>query len=870
MNIERIKALRGPNLWSRFTSVETTVEKHSDDIVLHHNHHVVSACRKYLPQLGELPYHYHLPNKHTEHHLNLATPQNLHLAHLLAAVTLEIQRAAGCPVTFSHTHLTKDQKAYIVVVQYTEEKVGRLAIEYANLLINALLRGETYDLTTAIKQLSDLDEDIRLGPSTGSIVQAAVRREIPFRRLTEGSMVQFGYGSKQKRILAAESSNTSAIAESIAQDKELTKKLLHAAGVPVPQGRPVNSAEDAWLAALEIGFPVAIKPRDGNQGKGISINLKTPDQLKHAYNLAYEVSADVIVERNLTGDDYRLLVVGDQLVAVARRDPAHVIGDGIHNIAQLVDITNQDPRRSNGHATSLTKIRLDEIAAATLKKQKVNTSHVPKPGQKIVLRDNANLSTGGTATDVTDHVHPNIAQAAITAVQMVGLDIAGVDLVCQHINKPLQEQGGGIVEINAAPGLRMHLDPSYGPARDVGQAIINNMFPSTANGRIPMVAVTGTNGKTTTVRLTAHLLAQSGLQTGWTCSDGIYMQGKRIDTGDCSGPKSARNLLAHPHLEAAVLETARGGILREGLGFDRCDIAIITNIGMGDHLGLNHINTAEELAAVKQVIVESVNNQGIAILNAEDPLTLRMAQYCPGEVLLFAQNSNNLALMKHRNAGHRVAYRTEQYIELAHGHSVAMRFNLSNIPLTNNGTLHFQVENAMCAISAAWVLGIAKEKIQQGLSHFISDSTTAPGRFNLFKHRGATVIADYGHNPDAMLALVKSIESIPAKQRLAVISGAGDRRNQDLSLQTQILGNTFDTIILYEDACNRGRETGEVLQLLRDGLKNVKKTNQVHEIIGEFTAINFALKNLNEGDLCLILIDQVDAALEHLKTNCTD
>lgn len=868
MKTARIKALRGPNLWSRFTSVETTVTCDAEHFSLPADHPVIAGLRAVLPNLGPLPYWYEGPRKHTA---ISATPRPVYtavsLAHLLAATTLELQRAAGCPVEFCHTALTDDSQHHVVVVQYTEEKVGRMAMEAAIELIESLLSGRSVDPTTAIHDMRELDEDIRLGPSTGSIVNAAVARNIPYRRLTEGSMVQFGMGSRQQRILAAESSLTSAIAESIAQDKELTKALLHAAGVPVPMGRTVENADDAWAAAQEIGLPVAVKPRDGNQGKGISVNMKTEAQVRAAYDIAYDVSYDVIVERYLPGSDFRLLVVGDQLVAVARRDPAHVIGNGRDNIAQLIDEVNRDPRRSDGHATSLTKIRLDEVAHATLKKQGLSASSVPAEGQKVILRNNANLSTGGTATDVTDIVHPDIAVAAVNAVRMVGLDIAGVDLVCEHIDRPLPEQGGGIVEVNAAPGLRMHLDPSYGPPRDVGKAIIANMFKPGEDGRIPLVSVTGTNGKTTTARLTAHLLAQTGLRMGWTCSDGVYAMGKRIDTGDCSGPRSARNLLAHPHIDGAVLETARGGILREGLGFDRSDVAIVTNIGMGDHLGMNHIHTVEGLAAVKRVLVENVKETGVAILNAEDPHTVAMAAHCPGEVIFFASHSGHPEVARRLSTGEPVAYRRDDALHLSRN-GETLDFPLAQIPLTRNGTISFQVENALCAATAAWVLGVPADRIRAGLATFVSDADTAPGRFNVFDYKGATVIADYGHNPDAILALVKAIDGMPAAQRSVVISGAGDRRDVDISMQTQILGNAFDHVILYEDACNRGREVGEVVALLRDGLQGAARTREVQEIMGEFVAIDTALARLNPGDLCLILVDQVDAALAHIGQRC--
>ena len=530
---------------------------------------------------------------------------------------------------------------------------------------------------------------------------------------------------------------------------------------------------------------------------------------------------------------------------------------------ELVDIVNRDPRRSDGHATSLTKIRFDEIAIARLALQGYDADSVPSRGTRVILRNNANLSTGGTATDVTDDVHPELAASAVAAAQTVGLDICGIDVVCDTMLKPLEEQSGGVVEVNAAPGLRMHLDPSYGKGRAVGEAIVNMMFPSGDNARIPVVAIAGTNGKTTTSRLIARIFESNGLRVGMTSTDGLYIQGKRTDDGDCSGPRSARNVLLHPDVDAAVFETARGGVLREGLGFDMCDVAVITNIGIGDHLGLNFITTVDELAVVKRVIVENVAPGGTAVLNAADPIVVAMAQHCHGSVIYFAQDRANPVLATQRAQGRRVVHVKRDAIVCCEGrriHSIP----LANIPITRNGAIGFQVENAMAAIATGWALGFAWEVIERALSGFVNDAQTAPGRFNVFDYKGATLIADYGHNPDAIQALVKAIENMPATRRSVVISGAGDRRDDDIRQQTEILGESFDDVILYQDACQRGREDGEVIALLREGLANAHRTRQIDAITGEFLAIDTALARLQAGDLCLILIDQVEEALAHI------
>ena len=790
------------------------------------------------------------------------------LAHVLQTAALALQAQAGCPVTFARTTATTDAGVYQVVVEYSEEAVGRKAFEYAQQLIKAAQGEGNFDADTVIAELRELDEDERLGPSTGSIVDAAVARGIPYRRLTRGSLVQFGWGSKQRRIQAAEVDSTSAVAESIGQDKDLTKRLLHAAGVPVPLGKPVESVDEAWEVALKVGLPVVVKPQDGNQGKGVTVNITDRAQLEEAYKNAAEYGT-VMVERFLPGHDFRLLVVGDQLVAAARREPPQVLGDGQHTVRELVNQVNLDPRRGEGHATSLTKIRLDDIAVARLAMQDLTPDSVPAKGQRVVLRNNANLSTGGTATDVTDDVHPEVAARAVAAAQMVGLHICGVDMVAETVLRPLEEQGGGFVEVNAAPGLRMHLAPSYGKPRNVGQAMVDKLYAHGDDGRIPVVAVTGTNGKTTTARLIAHLFTAQGLRVGMTNTDGVYVNGRQIDSGDCSGPKSARNVLLHPEVDAAVFETARGGILREGLGFDRCQVAVVTNIGAGDHLGLNYITTVEDLAVLKRVIVQNVATTGYGVLNAADPIVAAMAPACPGKIIFFASDRHHPVMATHRAQGHRTVYVDGDSIVASEG-SWRETIHLRDVPITRNGKIGFQVENVMAAVAAAWGVGMPWQTIRRGLSGFVNDSDNAPGRFNIMDYRGAPVLADYGHNPDAMRALVGAVDALPAKRRSVVISGAGDRRDEDIRDQTVILGAAFDDVILYQDAAQRGRADGEVMALLREGLAGASRTTHVEEIRGEFIAIDAALARLQPGDLCLVLVDQVEEALAHLAQRCTE
>jgi cyanophycin synthetase len=627
MKIERIRALRGPNLWSKNTSMEALVFCEENERLYDRFANIEMRVRSALPGIGSL-------------RATGFEQSNIALAHILSRAALRFQVEAGSQVTFAHVADNITTGYFRVVVQYEEEDLARAAFEEAHQLILAALAGDDFDANSAIERLKEIYEDCKLGPSTGSIVNAALRRGIPIRRLTQGSLVQLGWGSKARRIQAAETDTTCAISEEIAQDKDLTKTILSAAGIPTPRGKLVKTFEEALEAFRELtkatNKGVVIKPSDGNQGKGVTVNIVDEEHLRVAFDAAKKYGSGVpIVEEFIPGHDYRFLVVGDKLVAAARREPPSVVGDGVHTIAQLVEIENRNPLRGEGHGSALSKLRLDEIAIARIKKQGFTAESVPEQGVRVVLRNNANLSTGGSATDVTDNVHPAMAEMVIQAAQQIGIEVCGVDVVCERVDESLESQGGGIVELNAAPGLRMHLEPSIGKGRDVGAAVIDLMFKKDENGRIPVVAVTGTNGKTTTVRLIEQILRYHNLRVGFTGTEGVVVNGHLIDTGDCSGPKSAHKVLVHPEADAAVLECARGGMLREGLGFDMCDVGIVTNIGEGDHLGLNFIDSVEDLALLKSVLVQNVAPNGLAVLNADDRHAANMAKLTPGRVLFF-------------------------------------------------------------------------------------------------------------------------------------------------------------------------------------------------------------------------------------------
>jgi cyanophycin synthetase len=786
-------------------------------------------------------------------------------AHILEHITLELQTLAGTPVGYGKARATSEAGVYKVAVRYHEEELGRAALEVARQLFLACVYDRPFDVAAEIEKLRELKHDACLGPSTNSIVQAAKARGIPSRRLNSGSLVQLGYGAKQRRILAAETDRTGAIAEAIAQDKELTRALLRAVGVPVPRGRPVENEEDAWAAAQEVGTPVVVKPQYGNQGRGVATNLTTRDQIVAAYHAAREEGDSIIVERYAPGADWRVLVVDGKVIAASRREPAQVVGDGKSTIRDLVVEVNRDPRRSDGHSTSLSFIHLDQIALGVLASQGYTPDSIPPVDAVVLIRRNANLSTGGTATDVTDRVHPEVAARAVEAARVVGLDIAGVDVVAIDIGRPLEEQGGVIVEVNASPGLRMHLEPSSGAPRPVGEAIVASLFPEGMQGRIPIVAITGTNGKTTTTRFIAHMLKRTGLKVGMTSTDGIYIGDRRIDSDDCSGPQSARDVLANPQVDAAVFETARGGILRAGLGYDRCDVAVVTNIAEGDHLGLSDIETPEQMAVVKRVIVEAVAPTGYCVLKADDPLVADMAGYCKGAAIFFCQDERHPVMVAHRQQGKRVVFVRDRTLMLAEGDYEIPLAPLSRVPLTHQGRISFQVENALAAAAAAWALGHKPEMIVAGLESFGADMDTVPGRFNLLEIDGATVILDYGHNPSALVAMIETMRQFPHQQRAVVYSAAGDRRDDDMIRQGQLLGDAFDRVILYEDHYMRGRNAGEIMRLFRQGTELGTRVRETVEVRGALKAVEAALASVQQGELLLIQADKIGETVDFVR-----
>jgi cyanophycin synthetase len=863
MEITSLKVLRGPNQWASFPCLEAWVdlgrlEEFPSNTLPGFNERIMA----WLPTMIE---HRCSIGERGGFFERLRT--GTWMGHVLEHVTLELQTLAGTPVGYGRARESKTPGVYKVVIEYKEEKFAIECLHVAQRLIMAAIDDGSFDVAAEVKRLRSVLLDVQLGPSTRSIVEAATARGIPSQRLTEGSLVRLGHAAKQRRILAAETDRTGAVAETIAQDKELTRTLLAESGIPVPEGRPVTDAADAWAVAEEIGAPVVVKPRYGNQGRGVSVNLVTREEVEKAWILANEQDASVVVERFVHGSDYRVLVVGGKMVAAARRHPPIVTGDGIATVRQLVDRVNEDPRRCGDHATSLSPMVIDEVAVAVLREQGMTEESVPEAGRSVMLRRNANLSTGGSAEDVTDVVHPDVAARAVEAARIIGLDVAGIDLVMDDITKSLESQRGVVIEVNAAPGLRMHLEPTVGTPRNVGAAIVDALFAPGDDGRIPTAAVTGTNGKTTVVRLISHLATTGGATVGTTCTEGVWIGGRPIDAGDCSGPKSARRVLANPSVTTAVLETARGGILREGCGFDSCDVAVVTNIASGDHLGIAEIDTPEQIAWVKGAIVAAVRPTGAAVLNAGDPLVVGMKKWCKGHVVYFALDPANPVLVEHLAQGGLAATVREGWIVLCDGPRETRLAHLDRVPLVHRGLVDFQVENVLASAAAAWRLGVPLELVRLGLESFSSGSSGSPGRFNLLDLDGGSIVVDYGHNVPSLERICGSLAKFPHPRRTAVYSAAGDRRDEDLVTQGRLLAATFDRVVIYEDAYIRGRQPGDITRLISQGIREgmpAGKTVTIEQGGDWATSAALVLDTVGQGDLVLLQADTIEQTIPWL------
>jgi cyanophycin synthetase len=860
MRIREIRAMNGPNYWSirRHQLIVMTLDLEELE------EYPTNKIDGFFERMKVL-----LPGMY-EHRCSVGTPGGFYervqegtwMGHVIEHIALEIQTLAGMDVGFGRTRGYGEEGVYHVVFNYMEAKVGKYAAKASVRIAQALVDGgEKYNLEEDIQEMRELREEQRLGPSTGSIVEEAASRKIPWLRLNKYSLCQLGYGANQKRIQATVTSESSSIGVELACDKEDTKYLLEKAECAVAKGDIVRTERGLRDAIDDIGYPLVIKPINGNHGRGITININNWEDAVAGLEVAKEISRSVIVEKFITGDDYRLLVIDNKLVAAALRTPAHVVGDGKSTIQALVDVINSDPRRGYGHEKVLTMIKIDAMSEGLLKAGGHTLETVLPEGVVFNLKDTANLSTGGTATDVTDIVHPDNIFMAERVSRVIGLDICGIDVMTSDISKPLVKTGGAILEVNAGPGFRMHLAPTKGLPRNVAAHVIDMLFPPGTDSRIPIVAVTGTNGKTTTTRLIAHMFKMRGFRVGFTTSDGVYIQNQLLMKGDCTGPASAEFVLRDPTVDFAVLETARGGLIRAGLGFHHCDIGIVTNVA-ADHLGLKGIHTLDQLARLKGVIPEVVLPSGTAILNADDDLVYAMRENVKGAVALFSMDENNPRIQRHMRNGGLSAIYEDGYVTICKG-SWKMRVEkVVNIPLTFGGKARFMIQNVLPAVLTGYIRGFRLDDIKMAITTFIPSPSQTPGRLNMFNFQNFKVLVDYAHNPAGMRGLSKFIENLENSPKIGIIAGIGDRRDEDNIEMGMIAGEMFDEVIIRQDKNLRGQTEERLISLLEKGIRKYDPNKVIHIIPLESEAISFAIKNAKKDSLIAMCSDVVPDALE--------
>jgi len=788
------------------------------------------------------------------------------MGHVIEHVALEIQTLAGMDTGFGRTRNTGEKESvYYVIFDYIEEDAGVYAARAAVRIVQAIVDDVPYNIEEDIQRMREIREDTRLGPSTGCIVDEAAKRGIPFIRLNKQSLVQLGYGVHQKRIRATIASTTSNIAVDIAGNKEETKMLLDAAQIPVPKGTVIRTEEELKYAIESFGYPLVIKPIDGNHGKGNTTNITTWEQATKAFEAAKEYNRSVIVERFITGYDFRALVINYKFISAALRTPASVIGDGEHTIQWLIDETNKDPRRGYGHEKVLTQITVDQFTQKMLDDHGYTLETIPAKDELVLLKPTANLSTGGTSTDVTDEVHPANIFMFERIAKIVGLDICGIDVMAIDLRSPVTENGGAILEVNAAPGFRMHLEPAQGLARNVAEPVIDMLFPRGSIGRIPIIAITGTNGKTTTARITAHIAKSAGKKVGYTTSDGVYIQNQMMMKGDCTGPVSSQFVLKDPTVDFAVLECARGGILKSGLAFQNCDVAIVTNVA-ADHIGLGGITSVEQMAKVKSVVPETVFPHGYAVLNADDDLVYKMGKELKCNVALFSMDENNPRIKRHCNKGGLAAVFENDYISIKKGNWKIRVMPVKDIPITFEGRALHNIQNCLPAVLATYLFrDITIEDIRSAMSSFLPSSSQTPGRLNFFYFKKYTVLADFAHNPHGLKLLCDFISKLGYATNIGIISGTGDRRDEDIRELGEISAKYFDEIIIRCDKNLRGRTAEEIIDLLKQGIERVNSNIPVMVIPDENEALEYIYTNHKPGALYTIMCDVVAGALDKLK-----
>ena len=858
MKIVDIKTMKGPNYWS--------VRRHNLTVMVLDLEEMEQFPTNKIDGFGErleamFPSMYsHRCSVGCEGGFFQRVKEGTWMGHVIEHIALEIQTLAGMDCGFGRTRGYGEEGVYFVVFNHMVGKVGEYAAKASFRIAEALIANKEYDLDEDIMNMKEIRQNEGLGPSTSSIIKEAEARGIPWIRLNKYSLCQLGYGANQKRIQATVTSETSNIGVEIACDKEETKDLLEQAEVPIPKGDIIRTERGLKEAVDYVGFPLVIKPVNGNHGRGITTNINSLDEALIGFKEAKEVSRLVIVEKYITGEDHRLLVINNKLVAAAKRTPAHVIGDGKSTIQELVDEVNKDERRGYGHEKVLTEIDINSLTLEILKEMDMTTESVPKKGEMVKLKSTANLSTGGTAEDITELIHPYNVFMAERISKIIGLDICGIDIMAEDLTKPLNKSGGAVLEVNAGPGFRMHLQPTSGLPRNIGGHVVDMLFPPGSNSRIPIIAVTGTNWKTTTTRLIAHIAKMKGKKVGYTTSDGVYIQNRLLMTGDCTGPKSAEFVLKDPTVNFAVLECARGGLLRAGLGFKKCDIGVVTNVA-GDHLGLKGIHTIDQLAKVKGVIPETVHKDGYSVLNADDDRVYAMRNNIDSQFALFSMDEQNPRIKRHSSRGGISAVYENGYITIYRGEWKMRVAQAVNVPLTKGGKASFMIQNVLAGVLSCYLHGFSIEDIKVAIETFIPSPSQTPGRLNMFNFNKFDVLLDYAHNPAGLRALHKYVEKLDGHPKIGIVAGVGDRRKQDNFELGQISAEMFDEIIIRTDRNLRGKDEQELIDEIKAGILDVSPKIPLRIIKKENEAIQHAVENAKEGSLIVVSSDVVPDAL---------
>ena len=862
MKILNIKVTNGPNFWSINKKRLVVMELDIEDLETQPTDEIdgfYQRIKKVLPGLWD-------------HHCSEGVPggfinrvkRGTWMGHVVEHIAIELQLLAGLEVGFGRARGTGVKGHYNIVFDCVDAESGEFAAEKAVLIAKKLVDGITIDINKHVNEIREMNSANIPGPSTASLLREAALRDIPYIRLEDRSSYQLGYGCFQKKIAATITSSTSNLAVEMACDKEACRDFLREISIPVADGDVVESIEELKLSLKSLGFPLVVKPVSGNQGRGVTTYIKTEAETVKAFKLAIEVSERAVVEQHISGLDYRLLTIDGKFVAAAKRTPAHVVGDGLSTLQQLINIVNEDSGRGENHDNILTKIKIGPSASSILSKKGYTLDTVLSEDEILYLDYAANLSKGGTAEDVTDDVHPEVAMMAARIGRMVGLDICGIDVIASTLKRPLSETGGVVLEVNAAPGLRMHLSPSKGKSRNVAAPVLDMLFPTGQKSRIPIIAVTGTNGKTTTTRLISHIMKGAGRKVGYTTTDGVYVNDERIMKGDCGGPISAQIVLKDPAVDTAVLECARGGILRQGLGFDYCDVAVVTNVA-SDHLGMKGINTLDQMSSLKSVVPESVHPSGFAVLNADDERVYSMRNKVRCNVVLFSLEPDSPRIKTHREAGGICLVLNDQNITIWDGKSTHVVEHIENIPLSFKGQAGFMIENILAAVAAVYTQNVAPAEIGEMLRSFLPSPEKTPGRMNHFSFPNYDILVDYAHNPAGLRAVQNYLKSSSYHYKIGIVCGLGDRRDEDSIKLGRIAAEIFDQVIIREDSDLRGKAAGEATEIIKKGINDSPFNPTVVAIANEKQALFYAMKNTLPGTLIMHCVENIDEVISMLQ-----